>query len=114
MPRTPAGDLNLRTLLPLRVLFAIGLMVSPCEWAFSGEPVGKVTFAESNIAIIRQTTLYRAAVGATLHDGDIVETPEGGVQIELSPTTLLAVASHRRVLIRVQNAASAGCDLLVM
>jgi hypothetical protein len=110
----PAGDLKLHTLLSLRVLIAVGLMASLCELAFSAEPVGKVTFAESNIAIIRQTTLYRAAVGTTVHDGDIVETPDGGVQIEFSPSTLMAVAAHSRVLVRMQNAASAGCDLLVI
>jgi hypothetical protein len=114
MPKTPAGESYLPTLFLLRVLIAAGLVLSLCESAFSAEPVGKVTFAESNIAIIRQTTLYRAAVGTGVHDGDIVETPDGGVQIELSPTTLMAVAAHSRVLIRMQNAASAGCDLLLI
>ena len=104
----------MRTLWPPNVLIAVGLMAGLCEWAYSAEPVGKVTFAESSVAVIRQTTLYRAAVGATVHDGDIVETAEGGVQIEFSPTTLLAVAAHSRVLVRIPIAPPPGCDLLVM
>jgi hypothetical protein len=103
----------LRTLFPFRVWVAAALMLSCGKLAISAEPAGKVTFAESNMALIRQTTLYRAAVGTTVHDGDILETSDGGVQIELSPTTLMAVAAHSRVLIRMQNAASGGCDLLL-
>lgn len=102
----------MRTRVLRRVLVA-GLTVSLCRLAFAAEPIGRVTSAESSFSIIRQITLYRAAAGTVVFNGDIVETPHSGVQIEFSPTTLLAVASHSRILIQVQSARSVGCDLLV-
>jgi hypothetical protein len=92
---------------------AVGLMATFGVFALGAEPEAVVTFAGSHIAVIRQTTLYSAAVGVTLRDGDIVETSEGGVQIEFPPSTLLAVASHSRVLIQMNHARSAACDTLI-
>jgi hypothetical protein len=97
----------------LYTVLIAGLTVSLCRWVVAAEPIGRVTFAESGIAIIRQTTFYSVAVGTAVQDGDIVETGHGGIQIEFSPTTLLSVAPRSRVLVLMKNRPSSGCGLLV-
>jgi hypothetical protein len=94
-------------------LVATGLLVGASGATSSAERQATVTFADANIALIRQTTLYRAAVGTELRDADIVETPDGGAQIEIPPGTIVGVAPHTRVLIRLDRGKPAECDVLI-
>jgi hypothetical protein len=92
---------------------AVGLVVGTSGATWSAERLATVTYADANIVLIRQTILYRAAVGTELRDADIVETPDGAAQIEIPPGTIVGLAPRTRVLVRLDRGKPADCDVLV-
>lgn len=81
--------------------------------ARSAQPAAMVTFADTDLAIIRRTTLYRAPSGTIVRDADIVETHDGAAQIEVPPTAIFGLSPHSRVFVRIGHIGATGCDILV-
>lgn len=98
---------------PIRTLLAAALLASLCTASWCAEPQALVSVADTDVMLIRQTVLYRAAAGTAVRDGDIIETPNGSAQIEIPPVTLLALAPHSRVLMGIEHTHMAACDVLI-
>jgi hypothetical protein len=97
----------------VRCALVIGLAGVLCRSAVAAEPAGRVTFAESDIVIIRNAVLYRAAVGTVVHDGDIIESRLGGAQVEFPGPIVMAVAPQSRLLVVTGNSSTVACSILV-
>jgi hypothetical protein len=95
------------------IMLAAALLASLCTWARSAEPAAMITFADTDVAIIRRTTLYRATTGTLVRNADIVETHDGAAQFEVPPAAMFLLSAHSRVLVRIGHAGAAGCDILV-
>src|ERR1700722_18489755 len=104
---------SIRGLSAICIGLAAGLLASLSMWARSAQPAAMVTFADTDLAIIRRTTLYRAPSGTIVRDADIVETHDGAAQIEVPPTAIFGLSPHSRVFVRIGHIGATGCDILV-
>ncbi|HEY5101773.1 MAG TPA: hypothetical protein VII70_03235 [Steroidobacteraceae bacterium] len=109
---TSAPDKNGRP-LRIAVLLVVSVLGGFTNLVLGAESVAVVTIADADFFVIRHTTLYRATVGANLRDRDIIETRDAGAQIEMPPRTLVAVAAHSRILLRLTRETSSPCEIQV-
>ncbi len=63
-----------------------------------------LSVAEQPVRLIRAATVYKAAVGVTLQNDDIVETGAGSAQVEAGPGMLLALDPYTRIYLVNVNA----------
>lgn len=79
-------------------VFGIGILL-PLQDA-AAQAVAAIGILQGGATLIRQSTRYALAEGATLADGDIVETPAGAfAQIEFTDGTILGVGESSRMLV---------------
>jgi hypothetical protein len=79
-------------------VFGIGALL-PLQDA-AAQAVATIGILQGGVTLIRQSTRYTLAEGATLADGDIVETPAGAfAQIEFGDGTIIGVGESSRLLV---------------
>lgn len=68
--------------------------------AGAAQETGKLTLVEGPLHVIRGATVLRGAEGASLHQGDIIESSNAGfVQLELAGGTVVALGPSTRLFL---------------
>lgn len=72
-----------------------------CLPAFTfAEPLGRLTFSEGQIRLVRDANIHAMSDGMVLESSDILETPDPGFALlELSNGTLVALGSQSRLML---------------
>lgn len=77
------------------------------------QPLGKITFMEGKVRVIRDASLMAGAQGAVVESADIIETTKPGFAlVEFSDGTVIALGDATRVMIASAPGAAAEVRLL--